>query len=77
MNFYELNIMIHACPRHFLLEALILASISPKYDDRLLVDLLENYTFTSCYVDQIVLNVKTKAKNLMYTTCTECVFFLY
>ena len=46
-------------------EALILASINAKYDDRLFVELRvqENYKFSTCCVHQIVLTAKTKQNN--------------
>ena len=47
-------------------EALILASINPKYDDRLFVELRvkENYKFSTCCVHQIVLNAEEEKNDL-------------
>ena len=53
---------------HSLSEALILASINPKYDDRLLSSVQEKYKFSTCCIHQIVcFDIKD---NLMYTTCS-------
>ena len=50
-----------------------LASINPKYDDRLFVELPVQYLLrciSNCSEGK-------KNNNVMYTTCIELVFFLY
>ena len=48
---------------HYLSEALIFASINPKYDNRLcsfMSSERESYKFSTCCLHQIVLDDKTK-----------------
>ena len=59
----------HDCTGYSLSEALILASINPKYDDRLFVELPVQYLLrciSNCSEGK-------NKNNLMYTTCTELV----
>jgi hypothetical protein len=73
------------CTDYFLSDLHILASIDPKYDNRLFIEIQvksmykkTKYKLSPCCVHQFVLNVRTKTKNnLMYTTCAEPVIFLY
>mgnify|MGYP001270010502 CR=1 FL=1 len=55
-------------------EALILASIIPKYDDRLFIELpvqyMKNTSSEDVICTKIILSAKTENR-LMYTTCTE------
>ena len=63
------------------LEALILASVNPQYDNRLFIELQVQYEKNTCCVQKIVLNVKTRTKNNfcaqhvlnLYFSCTELV----
>ena len=71
------------CTDYFLSDLHILASIDPKYDNRLFIEIQvksmykkTKYKLSACCVHQFVLNVRTKKNNLMYTTCAEPVIFL-
>ena len=58
-------------------EALVLGTTNPQYDKRLFIDLPVQYMKTTSSEHEenmlcakIVLNVKTKTKKIMYTTCS-------
>ena len=53
-------------------EALILESVSPQYDERLFVEFLEKYKFTTCCVQ--ILFWMSKQKN---NFCTQHIVNLY
>ena len=60
-------------------EALILMTITPKYDDRLFITWQVQHMKNTSSVHvctKIVLSAKKKT-NLMYTICTELIVFLY
>ena len=58
-------------------EALILESVNPQYDKRLVIEFPKEKQVHNMLCTNIVLNVKTKTKNqFLYTTCSELVFFL-
>ena len=69
---------------YFLSEVLILASINPKYDNRLFFELqgsvLGNFIFSTCCVHQIVFVFTFRTIWCTYVCtrlCTELVVFLY
>ena len=66
------RIVIICCTGKSFSEALILAI---QYDKRLFIELQEKYKIQNMLCTNIVLNVKTKTKQLLCTTCCELVFF--
>jgi hypothetical protein len=65
-----------------LLEALILASTNPLYDKRLFIDLPVQYMKTTSSEHElctliVFLFLFCHSKQLMYTTCSELVVFMY
>ena len=59
-------------------EALILASVKPKYDDRLFIKLPVQYEKSSEHVVVYKNGLECQnEKQFLYTTCSELVFFLY
>ena len=60
-------------------EALILESVNPQYDDKLFIELQDQYkknTSSQHVVYKNCFECQNK-KQFLYTTCSELVFFLY
>ena len=70
-----------SCTGKSLLEALILASINPQYDNRLFIELqVQHMKIQSSehvvYINCFQCRYKNK-EQFMYTTCSELVAFMY
>ena len=59
-------------------EALILASTNPQYDDRLFIESVHENSRT-CRVHVVYINCSEcqNKKQVVYTTCSELVVFMY